>query len=206
MVFKVSDGDLYGVANISLSIVPIDDNPTILYVNGSGNFAYTEGGPPTELSGLSLVDEDAGNSDVIVNSVTIHIVNGSENEILEVTGSVGSITVSHTIISYVYKLNKYTVYRYWMEDGSWFCRAQHHWQTSSNYYRVLSHTTRSLPLSHLAHSREPSLFLSTVLEGKYTCCAPNINPYFPLTLPDMVFGTSILHSVLQLLPLTPILQ
>ena len=101
VVFKVSDGALYGVANISLSIVPIDDNPTLLRVNGSGNFAYTEGGPPTELSGLSLVDEDAGNSDVIVNSVTIQIVNGSENEILAVTGSAGNIAVSHIIISYI---------------------------------------------------------------------------------------------------------
>ncbi|CAI8050929.1 hypothetical protein GBAR_LOCUS27939 [Geodia barretti] len=94
VVFTVSDGVFDVVANISLRITTVDDNPTILIVNGSGNYAYTEGGSPTVLAGLSLVDEDSGNSFVVVNSVTVQIVNGSENEFLQVSSNaVPSFTV-----------------------------------------------------------------------------------------------------------------
>ena len=99
VVFTVSDGVFDVVANISLRITTVDDNPTILIVNGSGNYAYTEGGSPTVLAGLSLVDEDSGNSFVVVNSVTVQIVNGSENEFLQVSSNaVPSFTVSQKLL------------------------------------------------------------------------------------------------------------
>ena len=97
VVFTVSDGDFNGVANISLRITPIDDNPTVPIVEGNITYTYTEGGSPTPLARLSLADEDSGNSFVAVNSMTLQIINGSENEILAISLSTSIITVSHTL-------------------------------------------------------------------------------------------------------------
>ena len=93
MIFTVSDGGFDGVASLNLRIVTIDDNPTVPTVNGSGRYDYNEGGSPTVLAGLSLADEDASNSDVIVQSVTIEIENWAENEILEIYSAPTSINV-----------------------------------------------------------------------------------------------------------------
>ena len=85
IVVTVYDGVFTGSADISLSIANSDDNPTLVSVDGSGLYSYTEGNPPTLLSGITLDDEDASNSDVIVESVTLEIVDGAYNEILDIS-------------------------------------------------------------------------------------------------------------------------
>ena len=93
IVFTVSDGTFDGVSSLTLSIETIDDNPTIPTVNGTGSYDYNEGGSPTILAGISLVDEDSSNSDVTVDSVTIEIVNGAGNEILYISNGSSNINV-----------------------------------------------------------------------------------------------------------------
>lgn len=96
IVFTVSDGNFSSNSSLYLSISTIDDNPTLVSVNGSGHYRYTEGNPPTTLDGILLDDRDSINSDVVVNSVTIEVVDGDNNENLDTSFIVPNImTVSN---------------------------------------------------------------------------------------------------------------
>ena len=66
-------------------------------ISGNGVFNYTEGNTSIHLAGILLNDEDAINSDVIVNSVTIEIVNGSDVEVLNISSVSLTITVRQNI-------------------------------------------------------------------------------------------------------------
>lgn len=94
IVFTVFDDTFSSSSNITLSISTIDDHPTVVSVNGSGHYSYSEGNPPVLLAGILLDDEDARNSDVTVNAVTIEVIGIADNEILEVSFNTSNITVS----------------------------------------------------------------------------------------------------------------
>ena len=94
IVFSVSDGTLTSRSSISLDIATIDDNPTLVSTNGSGRYRFTEGNSPTLLEGILLDDEDAVNSDVTVENVTIEILDGAYNEILNISSTTPAINVS----------------------------------------------------------------------------------------------------------------
>lgn len=95
IVFTISDGNFSSNSSLSLSISTIDDHPTLVSVNGSGHYRYTEGNPPTTLDGILLDDRDSINSDVVVNSVTIEVVDGDNNENLDTSFIVPNMTVSN---------------------------------------------------------------------------------------------------------------
>ena len=72
----------------------MDDNPTTVSVSGSGNYSYIEGGLPTNITGILLMDEDSGNSDVTISTLTIEVMNGTASDMLEIVSSSPSIVVS----------------------------------------------------------------------------------------------------------------
>ena len=83
-----------GTSNITLRISTIDDHPTLVSVSGSGIYHFTEGNSPTSITGILLDDGDAINSDVMVENVTIEILGGAYNEILDILSTASTITVS----------------------------------------------------------------------------------------------------------------
>ena len=93
IVFTVSDGTFDGVSSLTLNVVTVDDNPTRPVVSGSGSYDYNEGGSPTVLAGIMLTDEDSSNSNVTVDSVTIEVVDGAENEVLDMSSTSPDINV-----------------------------------------------------------------------------------------------------------------
>lgn len=97
VVFTISDGTNEGSAEMTLTVLPIDDSPTIPILNGTGIYDYTEGDVPTELTGISLVDEDSTNSIVEILNMTFEIENGGANEQLQLPSLTSNISVSHTL-------------------------------------------------------------------------------------------------------------
>lgn len=95
-MFTVYDGTFSDSASLSVNVLPIDDNPTLVYISSDGVFDYTEGNASAPLTGILLADEDAINSDVFVNSVTIEIVNGTDVEVLDISLVSPTITVRKT--------------------------------------------------------------------------------------------------------------
>ena len=88
------DDTFSGSSSLLLAIATLDDNPTTVSVNETGNYGYIEGGLPTNISGILLVDEDSDNSDVTISAVTIEIINGTASDILEAVSSSSNIVVS----------------------------------------------------------------------------------------------------------------
>lgn len=95
IVFTISDGNFSSSSSLILSISTTDDHPTLVSVDGSGQYSYIEGNSTTELVGILLDDDDSINSDVIVNRVTIAVVGGASNEILDTSFNIPNITVSN---------------------------------------------------------------------------------------------------------------
>ena len=120
IVFTVYDGIFNASSSILLAIKMIDDNPTTISVTGSGQYGYTEGNFPTGLSGLLLEDGDSGNSDVIVNSLTIEIINGVYNEIIDISLISSSITVSLNLPFNDLNCLLYKIFRSLLRDSNWF--------------------------------------------------------------------------------------
>ena len=101
VVFTVYDGTFYSSSSLNLIIDTVDDNPTTLSVNGSGRYDYIEGNAPIELAGILLEDDDAGNSDVIVNSMTFEVINGAYNEMIDIfINNASNITVSISFFNF----------------------------------------------------------------------------------------------------------
>ena len=156
IVFSVSDGTFTSRANISLEISTIDDNPTLVSVDGSGMYSYTKGNPFTLLEGILLDDKDAVNSDVMVENVTIEILFGADNEILNISSTTSPTVTVSNITSYYKKqgLNYIVSHpcRHSLKDHSWYCRAQHICQTSRHCYETHHLPTAwSHPQSLLVH-------------------------------------------------------
>ena len=87
IVFRVFDNGLNSSSSLSLAIAPKDDNPTTISLSGSGTYSYMEGQSPVQLTGVVLRDDDSVNSDVMVAGVTLEVIGGSANEILQFTSS-----------------------------------------------------------------------------------------------------------------------
>ena len=94
ITFRVYDDTFNSSSSLSLSIATVDDQPTTVAVNGSGMYGYTEGNSSTYLTDIVLDDGDDVNSDVTVVAVTIEIIRGAANELLEIASNSSGIAVS----------------------------------------------------------------------------------------------------------------
>ncbi len=102
--FTVSDGLFSSTGGVTITIVPINDNPPTVLLDGgniSSSVTFTENAPGVMITGAEVMITDADSNAVTLDSITVHLVSavdGNSQEFLTVpqSGGEGGVSVFPT--------------------------------------------------------------------------------------------------------------